>query len=411
MPEYVTNFDIMGNDGNFKNVLVRDSETFEQLNSFINGKTYITYPSNIITKNKRYYINSTTGNDSNDGLSDSKPFKTLQHFLDITVMQGIYDARCYITGSGTYSANIFTITACTTHISATVDNVIVNLTNDSEYPIAFYDCHVNFDNITLTGPGIYFDSGSISASDCTFNCEVSSYGGYVRLLTCSITNIDAEGCFITLNKPTFTNKYSGATMLELDNCTLEIIGRVSYAGGTAQCSFAEFYSCTVFLNSGLGVCAGKYKSAIMNNSIFIGTGTRILTLFQTSDNLPTVDECRFTRIQNAVNFSLYDGESSIIPIPLMNGKFTVSYDFGNYRRVRTFDVVSSNRYEISETHIDSNGAKSYIACCNFQINQSSNGISIEITRNGTTTIGGSYDGNPVDSAKFIKIQYVTFCSF
>ncbi len=62
---------------------------------------------------KQYYINPTIGNDSNDGLSPQKPFKTIQHGLDaaepgtiINLAKGIYRETLTTKINGTESAPI-----------------------------------------------------------------------------------------------------------------------------------------------------------------------------------------------------------------------------------------------------------------------------------------------------------------
>lgn len=406
--KYVSNFNVKNTQGDIENVTVKDPRFYQ----FYKNGEYKTYPQSIITQNVRYYIDGTNGNDNNDGLTSSTAFKTLQHFFDYTIQSGRFDARCYIISAGTYTANIFTLTSASIHISGTVDGVIVNLTNSASAIIALYQCHLNLSNVTLTGPGVYLDSGSCAIANSTLACELSSYGGYLYVSESIIYFIDATGCFISLNKPTFSGKGNNTQLLLLQNCTLYIVGSVSHDGTQKTGSFAEMYGCTVYMLSALAKLAGKFNTPpTYNTCVFMGTGTRLITLFQTSATLPTVTECRFARIQNANNFSLASGESGVIPIPLLGGMFSVAYDFGGYRHVKTFAVVASNKYEITETHIDANGTNWYVACCNFHINESTSGITIEIDRNGTKTNGTTYESTPTASAKYITIQYVQFSSF
>lgn len=414
MADYVTNFDIYDGSVN-KNVLIKDKETSKKLNDFIDSDVYMTYTNPIVKHNKRYYVDCVNGNDNNDGSSEEKAFKTLEHFFDITIKSGLPEARCYLVSAGTYSAEIFTCTNIALHIEGKTEGIILNLHNTANYPIAFYDCHINLKNITLTSPGIYFDSGSFLGASCILRGEIATYGGYISLNRSTFDFIDAEGAFLSFYTVTIDTSGTNSDLITANNCMIYFTGLVSQTGSNKTGSFGNFVACNFYLLSAFTSCEGKFtKGVALNACNFYGTGARAYTLFKTSNSLPEITECRFNKLQNYEAMDLYSGEAFLLPTKIVGTFFEVYFDFGGYRRCQKFEVVDSNRYEISATHIDSNGARSYISVCTFELNEKNNGLYINILSNATITFNNSqytYNNTPDSSAKYINIVYVAFMNF
>lgn len=172
-----------------------------------------------VTTVMRYYVNSTTGSDDNDG-SSGAPFASLKPFFDKanSSINGKVDLRCYITGAGTYlvpgedDSNASILSQCIFHITGSVPGVTLKFTTTS-HKVKIYECHCNFDNLTLTVPDtgadadkcIAFDGGSVAISNCTFTHQVEFYAVQGVVSGCTFPNLYASYSNLYLTSNTITN--------------------------------------------------------------------------------------------------------------------------------------------------------------------------------------------------------------
>ena len=150
----------------------------------------------------RYYIDGVNGDDSNDGLTSSTAFKTIDKWLEIVNYRS--DLRCYIISAGTYTISKRVLSDCVLHIESTTANntdVVINTINDGN--LVFYNCHLNFENLTVDKID-HIENTATTFVRCKINSEFTIYGGGFKFDTTILKGFVTE----------YANGY-------MDSCTID----------------------------------------------------------------------------------------------------------------------------------------------------------------------------------------------
>lgn len=140
-----------------------------------------------------YYVDNVNGNDSNLG-TQTNPFKTIDPILD-KINKGFLKIDIFLKRGQTHLLKGTTFSACTIHLNVFGDGndnaTITTNHGTSAQSLVFYNCHGNFTNITFTNIGVdmYFDGGSLSATNCIFDCKFSTWGAGCRFDNCTIKTL------------------------------------------------------------------------------------------------------------------------------------------------------------------------------------------------------------------------------
>lgn len=107
------------------------AEDINALNTAVNALETKTESLNILTANQTYYVNASTGSDSNNGLSSGAPFATIQKAINVTASLTLAGYAVFINvASGTYSNfTLKSVAGGTVYItgdSSTPSNVVIN---------------------------------------------------------------------------------------------------------------------------------------------------------------------------------------------------------------------------------------------------------------------------------------------
>lgn len=102
---------------------------------------------NVMVMTARMYVDGVNGSDENDGKTPETAFRTVQRFLQ-QLNEGETDVRCYVTSPGVYDVDYNIFSHIALHIGGTVDGVVLNFISH-QTEVVFYNCHINFSNITI----------------------------------------------------------------------------------------------------------------------------------------------------------------------------------------------------------------------------------------------------------------------
>lgn len=180
-----------------------------------------------IKNHVRYYINNEEGNDANDGLSESTPFRTIDRFLDesdkYAEIRGniMTPGRYKVTkGNNAAAANI--------HLQALTAGAIVDFITNEDQTVpqwSVYLSHWNFSGLdsankmqvqvhgTDNREGmIYFDNCLVTFTDVEFQQYVRIYGGQIVSSRCNYAHVRmdhavysfADGTGVINTDPTVT---------------------------------------------------------------------------------------------------------------------------------------------------------------------------------------------------------------
>lgn len=207
-------------------------------------------PTNYL-EHKRYYVDAINGSDNNDG-SQTAPFKTLDHFLELYNTEST-DMRCFIVSAGTYMISKPVLQGITLHITSTVPGVTIKALA-SEEPFVFYNSHINF-------------QGSSPENFLTFDCEYGrTYG---------------DNCLYTLKNVHYTCAFWAYFCgIDADGCTFKYIraekSNLDIYGGTVMTATADVNAYLFFLDQCQGRLTGSFTlpqndpaEGQMNNSCIV----------------------------------------------------------------------------------------------------------------------------------------------
>lgn len=158
------------------------------------------------------YVNASTGNDDNTGLSASQALKTLDAVFDKIINKGALITRIRIY-PGTYTMRKYAYNALALHFfipsSAPEGNVIINFDNEAYtgseyYTIPIYNSHWNFygnnenQKFVLNGGTtcnhLYIDGGSLALRYTDINdMRLGNNGGYLSINNCTIPDLIVRG--------------------------------------------------------------------------------------------------------------------------------------------------------------------------------------------------------------------------
>ena len=198
---------------------------------------------------KYCYVNSTSGNDDNDGFSESKPFKTIDKAFNLA-NDGWVNLRIYVSGSGTYEFSKRAFVGMAIHIENTSDGEVI-LKQISNGITAFYNTHINSVGISWYGyndgstwKDLYFEGCSTIVENAEIKPKLMTYGGNIIA-----RNITTGGVRLS---------YSPA---KLDGITINIIDNVNNTSNITNVGFLGVMS-NIVCNSPITFNGGSIMNRV-----------------------------------------------------------------------------------------------------------------------------------------------------
>jgi len=222
---------------------------------------------------------STSGDDSNDGLTWDSAFLTIHHALshiyaresdpiEIHIASGVYST--YSTGEhfpipmvtwASFSGEDLT----TTQIDAEQNGCIF---------LGYFDNGITITNLTITGGysgrggGIYCDNSSLNISNCTISDNTASGAGGI---------------------------YCYNSILDISNCTISGNSTNGFGGGIhCRCSSSTIINCTITENTAIldggGIYCSESSPAISNCTISDNTARDAGGIYS-SESSPAISNC------------------------------------------------------------------------------------------------------------------------
>ena len=150
------------------------------------------------------YLNASSGEDTNDGLTTTTPVKTLERAFELGLLKG-NEFRIGITDSSNYTLAARTVTGICIHIFAP-DGCYPTITFNQ---LAFYNCHINFQG-TATNSGItilctdstngwYTDNSYSIFKKCNINSVYKQNGGNLEIEDCTLHDVKVNHADVRLN--------------------------------------------------------------------------------------------------------------------------------------------------------------------------------------------------------------------
>lgn len=184
----------------------------------------------------RYYIHRTNGSDTNDGLTTSTPFKTIEKFLEVTANAGYTDCRCTILKDGAYVLNKQALNNVTLHIKVD-DSVNGDVILQGNYNVPedwiMYNAHVKLTG-TANAPivyqpystqGIYFENSAVTLDYVKFKCRMQGFGCYIKADNIEANTLHFSGCTGYLATVAITNNSHTRHGILLDRgCNMRVSG-------------------------------------------------------------------------------------------------------------------------------------------------------------------------------------------
>lgn len=178
-----------------------------------------------------YYVKASSGSDSNDGLTDTTAFETIEKALSF-LNNGSPDVKMFIEEPGDYTINGFDWVGCAVHIIAKVNGVnIVIDTGASSF--ALYNVHLNIRSdagvLTMKGDTFHLDNSDIVAQNVVIEQDFNLYGSSARFEQCSIKEIFAKNSTIDFEETDINNTDPNRTPLEMYNTNFHLKGEWTIA--------------------------------------------------------------------------------------------------------------------------------------------------------------------------------------
>ena len=249
-----------------------------------------------------YYVDNQSGNDNNDGKTESTAFLTLDRALK-EAKNGDLEFRVGLKTGQSYEINAVNFTSVAIHFIPYGDEGEVYIyTKNKGTRIAFYQCHVNCKadsthTIRWYGPGIYFDSGSfqmahtklqqtimgygasIRAQNATFEKQISGYNTNIMLDYCNYQNILGMCGNIHLNGGSIiANKTIEGTnrVLSFTNSSVYIVGDITIKNNQNDSNFSNGDSDNIVSDSNNISSDSDINGAGSGNALIGVFGSRLI---------------------------------------------------------------------------------------------------------------------------------------
>lgn len=232
-----------------------------------------------LENSRRLYVDCVNGNDNNDGLTQDTSFKTMDKFFSLA-NEGGTDIRCYIVSAGTYDVSYAVFSHMTFHITGNVDGIILNFTSTQPERV-WYNCHINFANITLKAnvDEFRFESGVVAMDNVIFDSErVNFWQCHVDCSTnVTFPRLVMFGTSGRLKNVTSTFEGNGAVSMD-NGCTVRMYGTLAFPNRTTENTdsaiscVASYFTFICSEISGTG-----WKNGITGNASVIYMPQRVYT--------------------------------------------------------------------------------------------------------------------------------------
>ena len=226
------------------------------------------------------FIDNLNGNDENDGLSASTPFKTIKGAFTKYVNAGDMNPNLYLMSGQTHDFPFFNINAMTIHFNCYGGTAPATINFSNTY-MAFYNSHLNFHGtqdrpLRITGTEFYMDGGTFLFSYCDIETKFSSNGAdghFLYSTTYTVTQLNY--CNVRIENTKFNRCQALNSNIALQSCTF-----LTNSTSSWDCTF-DFVSCMVMI---LGLTYINLSNPITTGSIFKLSGGQC-TLSSVINNL------------------------------------------------------------------------------------------------------------------------------
>lgn len=254
-----------------------------------------------------YHIKGSSGSDSNDGLTESTAFRTLDHFFGL-LNKGHNDIRCYIEEPGTYEVSHSLICGAVVMIEAKVSGVIINFT-DTERGVELYNSILTLKGLSTLAEErmqITCGTGTIKAKNsdvhiehCICNAELSGESTSMMIVESSLSNIIAKNnSFCYVNSTSFTTTDKNCIRIEF-NSTCSLAGSLS----TIVIPDSEDEA---YLYVGSGSTANILQTWGSSNS----TTRKSYELYYSTVNIPSGAKTAWDNKKKSINNAVFNTMSS-----------------------------------------------------------------------------------------------------
>lgn len=225
-----------------------------------------------------YYVDGVNGDDTNDGLTSSTAFKTIDKFFEL-LNKVSTDIRCHIISDGTYTLTKTQMLNANIHIVGDTNNITLNSNEDE---LVFYGGHINMKNITWDMPSNYFDNCLVSIENCKIIQSMRIYGGAIN---CSNTRINmirlswTKAVFddITIDGQNKTNNVfhcdSSTELTIFNTLTISRLSNATSYGVIGAYRTTIYFIASVTNNSN----SGDYNNGIVGNHMIIDSTSSNMT--------------------------------------------------------------------------------------------------------------------------------------
>lgn len=233
----------------------------------------------------RWFV-STSGSDTNNGLTPATAFRTIQHGINaasagefVEVAQGTYYERI------SYNGKAITVQSSSPENWSVIDATVIDGSNggavvtfsNNEYATSVIKGFTITHGNNAYGPGINAIYGRPSISFCRITNNTGSWGGGIYFWGTSYGGGSISHCIITNNSAQSGGGiYFGNYSIQLHNCIIANNTASNYGGGIYNGTWNSIRQCTIYGNSayyGGGIYLASDPCDLVNSILWANTAT------------------------------------------------------------------------------------------------------------------------------------------
>lgn len=301
--------------GSFYQVVSTDDATTVQLANGLYAKPFVfklyedknTQDNHATTKKEYYFhLNSTTGNDENDGLTASTAFKTMQHIFDM-LNTGHTNIHVTVHDNAIYEVkDYYAISCINLHLNSTEPAPFTIYFKNTTHNVAFYGCHINWQNCIIKNDGdysVYFEGCTTKLDKVLYDSDGGAlfYGGHAECSDLTCRTFHANYTIVNVTNLTTTCDIKRAVIV-LNQCArARFAGTLSVTGPTDETQAdADFISASGtdlqwFVNIVGDALSTKWaRTTISNCMLFINSTRKNALTAKLVNNMTGVNQIEVT---------------------------------------------------------------------------------------------------------------------